>query len=189
MSYTTGVPQGTDNPGATSRQQFLFNFNKIASLIATNHVAFNLSGEGKHKFMQMPFQSAAPSTGTNEGALYTKGAAGSTNLFYREDSTSGAAELQMTNTTASTSGNNSSWDMADGLRLRLGTIPSGSSPQIVTFNTSLTNSPITVLVTPIGVAATTTNWNVDNVTNTGFRLNAQTGSINGIFYYLAIGSG
>ena len=94
MSFTPGIPRSGQSLG-NSRPQVQGNFDYINTAFAINHVAFNASGVGKHKFMQMPEQVAAPTTLANEGALYTKEAQGITNLFWRQESN--GTEIQLTN--------------------------------------------------------------------------------------------
>ena len=72
MTYNNNVPQSGQTLGNT-RSPINTNFSLIASVEAVNHVAFNSSGAGKHKFLQMPEQgvapSGAPTTAVNEGGL------------------------------------------------------------------------------------------------------------------------
>ena len=53
--------------------------------------------EGKHKFLQMPEQGAAPATAANEGGLYTKEVPtlAVTGLYFRDESS--GTERQLTN--------------------------------------------------------------------------------------------
>ncbi len=94
MTYTTGIPRAGQSLG-NSRPSVQGNFDYIDTSFAINHVAFNAAGVGKHKFLQMPEQGAAPATAANEGALYTKVAQSITNLFWRLESS--GTEVQMTN--------------------------------------------------------------------------------------------
>ncbi len=90
MTYTANVPQSGQTLGFT-RPIINSNFNRIFTVFQNNHVAFNESGEGKHKFLQMPEQSAAPTTLPDEGGLYTKVGTNpsETNLFFRAENSSG----------------------------------------------------------------------------------------------------
>ena len=62
MAYTSNVPLSTDR-FKDSQPVLLNNFMEIASLVAVNHEAFNLPDQGKHKFVTMPVQAAAPPVG------------------------------------------------------------------------------------------------------------------------------
>ena len=85
MAYNSDIPQSTDDP-SQSQGQILANFQELNTFTAVNHVALNDGDQGKHKFLQMPEQASAPSTGANEGGLYTKEVSGTTQLFFREES-------------------------------------------------------------------------------------------------------
>lgn len=94
MTFTGGIPASGQSLG-NSRPQVQGNFDYINTSFAINHVAFNASGVGKHKFLQMPEQGSAPTTAVNEGGLYTKEAQSITNLFWRMENN--GTEIQMTN--------------------------------------------------------------------------------------------
>ena len=93
MSYNNNVPQAGQTLGNT-RQPINTNFALIDTVEAVNHVGFNLTGAGKHKFLQMPDQASAPTTAANEGGLYVKAVTGSSELFYRKESN--GTEIQLT---------------------------------------------------------------------------------------------
>jgi hypothetical protein len=99
MTYTTDIPISGDTLGST-RDRIRGNFQEIAAVEAINHVAFNNSDKGKHKFLQMPEQVLAPTTLLNEGGLYTHVGTNpaETNLFFRaEDSVgTGGFRYQLT---------------------------------------------------------------------------------------------
>ena len=99
MAFTPSIPESTDLP-SQSQSQIKDNFDAINTTISVNHVEMNASGEGKHKFLQMPEQGSAPTTAANEGALYTKQSSYTTEaeLFYRKENSGGGggAEIEMT---------------------------------------------------------------------------------------------
>lgn len=68
-TYNNNIPQATDRL-KDSQGSLLSNFQSIANVINLNHVAFNASGEGKHKFVEMPVQSPVPTTVAGEVGLY-----------------------------------------------------------------------------------------------------------------------
>ena len=86
--FTPGIPTTGQSLGIT-KFPIQNNFTAIVEDMDTNHVAIGAVGRGKHKFMQMPEQAAAPTTAANEGALYTKEAGSETNLYWRQESTGG----------------------------------------------------------------------------------------------------
>ena len=71
MAYTNNIPQATDRPN-NSQPLILANFAAIATLNAVNHVAFDAADQGKHKFVTMPIQGAAPGAAANEITLYSR---------------------------------------------------------------------------------------------------------------------
>lgn len=95
MTYTANIPLTGESLGST-RDRIRTNFQLIDSVLAINHVAFGSSGQGKHKFLQMPEQGSPPSTGVNEGGLYTAQDTSSspqTALFFRNESNGSSIQL------------------------------------------------------------------------------------------------
>ena len=96
MAYNADIPQAADDP-SQSQGQLLGNFQELNTSNSVNHVAYNDADQGKHKFMQMPEQSAAPTTAADEGGLYTKEVPtlAVTGLYFRDESS--GTERQLTN--------------------------------------------------------------------------------------------
>lgn len=94
MTYNVR-PYATNDTLSASKNQIRNNFSLIRDRFQDNHTDID-SGEGKHKYMQMPEQTSAPTTDANEGALYTKESTinNVTDLFYRRESD--GSELQIT---------------------------------------------------------------------------------------------
>jgi hypothetical protein len=184
-SYTSNIPQPTDNP-SSSQDQILQNFQSISTTVAVNHVQFNDADQGKHKFLQMPEESSAPSTASNEGALYTKDTGSAPNLFWRNESN--GTEQQMTNTIPVTVSPNRHWNFSDGLQIRLGIVTHTGTNTPVVFSSPFSSVEYTVMLTPIGAAGLVSGWNAQNLSTTGFTM-ASSGSGGGnSFYYMAYGS-
>lgn len=99
MPYNANIPQSGDKI-STSQPQILGNFQEINTFVSVNHVDFNTADQGKHKFLQMPEQSSAPTTAANEGGLYTKESSLTTDtqLFWRRESS--GTEIEFTNSSA-----------------------------------------------------------------------------------------
>ena len=85
------VPNAGQSLGAT-RDQVRSNIDALKASLAINHVDLDLANVGKHKFMQMPSQAAAPATAADELAFYVKTPAG-VRLFLRQ--VSSGTEIQM----------------------------------------------------------------------------------------------
>ena len=97
MAFQQNIPQATDNP-SDSQSDLLGNFQALETWSDVNHVSLVTGGSdnGKHKFLQMPEQGSAPTTGANEGGLYCAEGATSaiTELFFRRESN--GTEIQLT---------------------------------------------------------------------------------------------
>lgn len=102
MTYTADIPVTGDTLGGT-RDRIRTNFQEIDNVLKVNHVEFNATGEGKHKFLQMPVQASPPTTGASEGGVYVKDdSGGDAQLFFREESD--GTERQITGGNVGTSG-------------------------------------------------------------------------------------
>jgi len=103
MAYNNAIPQPGDQP-KDSQPQILTNFAAIKTLIDVNHVTFDAAGEGKHKFITLPVQAAAPVLTTDNG-LYNKNYAGTTkNETYIHNQTfAGTSDIPFTASILSTS--------------------------------------------------------------------------------------
>lgn len=116
-TYTSNIPQPTDNP-SSSQDQILQNFQSISTLVAVNHVQFNDADEGKHKFLQMPEEAAAPATAANEAAIFSQESSltGSTELVFRRESN--GSQVEFTGFQGATNG----WTrLPSGILLKWGT--------------------------------------------------------------------
>jgi len=155
MSYNPSIPQAGDNP-SQSQSQLLDNFTQLNNFLSENHVALNASGQGKHSFLQMPEQAAAPSTLVDEVAFYSKLSTNKTagnqaELFYRQEDSGGAggAEYQLTN--AFNGGvSDGSYIIPGGLKVRWGRrdlVSNGTTISLAPdgFTSSIYNIQITIL--------------------------------------------
>jgi hypothetical protein len=189
MTYTSNVPLSGQTLGAT-RPLIETNFQQIATVMAVNHEAFNASGEGKHKFVQLTHQGSDPATAASEVVLYNKLGAGPAeqDLFMRAQSSSDIYQLTRVDNTnfakfaTSTGGNSSGWTfLPGGMLLQYG---SGSATPVssnITFPKAFTNAPYSVTIGQKGSNQT----NVPSVTTTNFSVITPSGTSN--FYWMAIG--
>lgn len=99
MPYNANIPQATDAI-SDSQTDLLNNFQSINTFVNVNHVAFDDPNQGKHKFLQMPQQGAAPATAIGETALVTLASAftttqgaGAPTLVYRNENNGVATEM------------------------------------------------------------------------------------------------
>lgn len=102
MVYKPNIPQSNDFI-SQSQQDMIANFGDVhkfyglPSLNDGDHVPFTEGDDdlkGKHKKLTLIEQGAAPATGANEMAVYTKDVGGSPEIFVREESS--GDEIQMT---------------------------------------------------------------------------------------------
>ncbi len=189
------VPTSGQSLGQT-RDQIRNNIASLKSSLAVNHIDLDLTGVGKHKFMQMPAQVSAPATLSAEGALYTKTVTSGTQLFYRNESN--GTEVQLTGSSSGTDVNlatNGYAFLVGGLLVQWGIKTLSASTGTVTFATSNINFPnaiFNVQCTLISKAGGTSSTNtVAPITGTVLTNKfdfSYTGSSSYVsFYWMAIG--
>lgn len=148
MSYTSSIPKSGESLGST-RARINTNFQEIAAVEAINHIAFNLTGKGKHKFLQMPETNSIspgtpPATAINEAGFYAKVGTNpaETNLFFRAENsgkeyqltTADSARLSSFSTKAGVE--NSGWTFLPGgmlMQYGLRTIGSKGNTTTITY--------------------------------------------------------
>lgn len=136
---------GTRNPINT-------NFQVLDTTFSVNHVGYNDSGAGKHKFMQMPEQASAPSTAANEGALYTKDDGARTALYWVQEAGQGA-EVKMTGPTPSAAANGYTF-LPGGLLLQWGVVNNAGTSGTVLFATNNIDFPLNLFTVQLTIART-----------------------------------
>lgn len=196
MTYTQDIPLSGDSLGGT-RARINTNFQEIFNVNGINHVDFNDSGEGKHKFLQMPITGAnfnnnttPPSTGTSEGALYVKDdSGGDAQLFYREESN--GSERQLTGGTVATEG---SVPLPGGLILKWGTKSSPGTSGSVTFSTAFPTAIFQIQLTlahpnqgNVSAAVRLANTPPPGPSVTGFEYFSSSSNANAL-YWVALGN-
>jgi len=180
MAYVPTTPSGPSEDPSQSQPKITANFEGISTFVQVNHGNFDDPDEGKHLFMQMPVQGAAPTTGATEGALYTKTLAAQAELYYRKQSS--GAEVQMTG--PFTAAANGLVTLPGGLIIIWGTASSGNGLP-VSYHTAFPTASFTVQVTQNTTGALAVGAVVvDNTQFTFFSNPAATIS----FSYLAIGN-
>lgn len=183
MAYNPDIPQASDDP-SQSQSQLLANFQELNTFLTVNHVSLNDGDEGKHKFLQMPTQSSAPTTGAAEGGLYAKDVSGTPELFYRKESD--GSELQLT--TAYTAASSGQITFAGGLTMKWGVSSfSGSGTSVnVTYATPFASTGYNVVASLVGGQSA---FSVSNTSSaTGFTMARSSSSPSGqSFHWIAIG--
>lgn len=155
MSYTLR-PFAQDDTLLLSRDPIRTNFSLIQDRFNENHVGINSgSGGGKHKFLQMPEQSAAPTTAANEAAVYTKqgpAPASTTELYFRRESN--GTEIQMTGAGSNIPVILSGTFASTGSFTDIVELPANVYGYIIFFRTSATRA---VQMSPFTTTATNTH--------------------------------
>jgi len=165
--YNPNIPQPSDRP-SDSQDDLLNNFLALKVFLDRNHVAIldptTGTSEGKHKFMQMPEQAAAPASAVDEGALYTKQASAITNLFWRLENS--GTEVQMTNIAPSLAATGYTF-LPGGLLLQWGRTTLTGASTTISFPTAF-STVYRVVSTLQAVTDVGRTWNMGNTGNASF---------------------
>jgi len=189
MSYTSDIPQSGESLGGT-RARINTNFQQIAVVEAVNHVAFNAAGEGKHKFLQMPEQSAAPTTAGNEAGFYSAQANSVSQLFMRRESDGATLQLTASDVSDVTAQATEGYScLPGGLLIQYGSIgaEASSSTYTITFPKAFSSAPYSVVMSPFkaGTVSTVDSY-VQTVSTTDFTIRRGDGH-SWDFFWMAIG--
>jgi len=85
MAYLNNIPNANDIL-AISQGQIKENFSQLQTQFSVDHDSLLAGGAtGKHFKLTMPEQSSDPTTGADEGVLYTKDSGTETDLYYRTE--------------------------------------------------------------------------------------------------------
>lgn len=82
MAYTKSIPLSTDYIDQ-SQPLLKNNFESIDAMVNVNHGAFNGADEGKHKFVTLVDQAAAPVIAATEASIFYGTVGGTKNLYYQ----------------------------------------------------------------------------------------------------------
>lgn len=99
MTFQPNIPLATDLI-SVSQGDIKNNFTALSTSYNVNHIDFNVTGSGKHKFVEMPVRTVIPpGLVTAEGTIYTKLPSGNlqlTQLFYSPDNSTNEYVLTRT---------------------------------------------------------------------------------------------
>ena len=185
MAYTEDVPKAAQTIAA-SQPIINANFQGIKTLIEVNHVTFDDADEGKHAFLQMPEQAAAPTTGASEGAVYTKDDGTKTQLYWREESNGTEYQLSGAFTTGTTDG---LFTLPGGLIVKWGLRSTISGNATVTFGTPFPNNAYNVIISQVRNDSTAKVMNITpgSLSVSKFTVKSTSGGSSGL-YFIAIGN-
>ena len=192
MTFQSNIPLSTDLL-SVSQGDILGNFQALGSAWPVNHVDFNASGAGKHKYVEFPDQGSDPAGAASELTLFAKLDAGSTTqLYYKRNAEGTSYQLTAQNPTIASSG---STFLPGGIILKWGSA-SVTNSQAVSFASAFPTACWQVICQPINNGAvtvandyvyvqsspTTTQFTATAVKRTSLSGNTVT------FSYIAIGN-
>jgi len=190
MTYTPGIPNAADLL-SVSQGQIKNNFTVLNTAFSENHVGLTATGKGKHNACVFPQRTTGPATAATEGALYTKAAGGSPNLYWRRKSSGN--EIQMTTNHTPSAAANGFTFLPGGLLLQWGVknaASGGGAANNVTFPTAFSAAPYSISTTSArsdSANATPAFVSTTSVpTTTTFRI-VNTSSNSHNVYWMAIG--
>ncbi len=190
MTYNPAIPQPNDLL-SDSQGDILQNFGAANTSFGINHYAFDDATvkNGKHKFVSLPVQIAAPATTAGEGALYFKTSGSGSALFMVRDNNVGT-EVQLTsasvgNVFAATDGY--CW-LPGGLFMQWGFAAVTIGVHTVTFPVAFAAAAYNVQITPVlNSSVGGQNVYMGSTTATDFTYSSTSSNILRI-YWVAIGT-
>lgn len=196
MTYTKNIPVSGDSLGGT-RVRINTNFQEIFNLIAINHVGFNTTGKGKHKFVQMPSLGNADTLPSGlilgEGTLYTNTVSSRSELYYTPDASGNVYQMTRcsTGSYASFAAANPGWTfLPGGLLLQYGAKNSPGTSGTINFPRAFSSAYYSITFgISRSASSSTQNVYVDNsvpVSTSSFAYTSTSNNSDPI-YWMAIG--
>jgi hypothetical protein len=194
FTYNSNVPAANDPP-KNDQPTMQSNAASIASIIAVDHIGFNIPNGGYHKVIHQPPQGADPTAIPGIGQTYTKTLSGDQQLFFESG---GGVITQLTGpNTAIAAGNGYTW-IPGGILLQWGSITggltSGTNTDLffATANINFPNNCFNVNATLINAGSTNNEQTISirdgSVSNLGFKWNYSGGGAYSGFFWFAIGN-
>lgn len=185
MTFQPNIPQPTDLI-SVSQDDILQNFQSIDAAWNINHVDFNATGEGKHKYVEMPNQSSDPAGSANQFTIFSKvSGGGQSEIFYKRNAEATAYQLTGKNPSAAASG----YTFLPGAMLMQWAFLTGASKNdgaAIVFPTAFGATPYSLQLTASRNGISVNVLNATSVTSTGFTLRTSSNSNDGV-WYLAVG--
>ncbi len=193
FKYDGNIPNPPADP-ADDVGQMQINSASISSLLAVDHVGFNVAGGGQHK--QVTFNSNnVPASPTTPPILFTNTVGSLAQLFFYSGAQANSADqYYIASPGGGTGQTETSTMMLGGLILKTGIVTVTGGPTNVTFVKKFNNTCLTVVAQPINAGAPTVVNDyvyVSNASATLFQATAvrRTSAVSNTvgFYYIAIG--
>lgn len=184
MTFQPDIPLETDLINV-SQKDILQNFQAINNAWDENHVEFNTTNTGKHKFVEMPNQTSDPSGDIDEMTLFSKEVAGVSELHYKRNNEANSYQLTSTNPNPVASGYTF---LPGGLlmqwRFLTGALKNDGAN--ILFPTPFSATPFSLQLSTSRNGVSVQVVNATSVTGTGFTLRTSSNSNDGV-WFLAIG--
>lgn len=184
MTFQSNIPLSTDLI-SVSQTDIKNNFQSIGTTFPVNHVDFNDSGAGKHKYVEMPVQGSNPAGAASEFTLFCKSNGSTNELFYLRNAEATAYQLSGKNPSAAANG----YTFLPGNLLLQWNFLTGASKNdgaSITFPTAFGSTPYSLTLTASRNGTSVNVLNATSVTASGFTLKTSSNSNDGV-WYMAIG--
>lgn len=186
MVYKNLIPQPGDSPATDSQADILENFTQIDSQFGTtgDHVAFTaLADNGMHKQVSLNGVIADPGLATPQSSLYIKTVAGSSELFFQND-TLAADVVPLTGIAVTTVGTNFGYVTPWGQTINWGQFTCNTTDTVLTYAVAFSNPAQSIQLT-----AVSDNGSRNAVVRLSAAANATCRATNNglAVYYYAIG--
>lgn len=144
MTFQPSIPLATDLI-SVSQGDLKNNFTALDTAWNVNHVGFNATGAGKHKFVELPIQGSDPAGAVSEVTIYSKTSAGSSEIYMKRDAIGTPIQMTVGSIAASTTGKSF---LPGGMIIQWGLQSAPTSNTQINFNTTFPNNCFTVTATP-----------------------------------------
>ncbi len=181
MTFQRNIPQPGDLI-SVSQDNLLQNFQAINDSYDVNHILFNLAGDGKHKFVEMPTQITDPAGGASEVTIFARAETlpfvGEVNLWYKRNAEATAFQLTGTNPLNDASGHTF---LPGGLLMQWLLVASPNDNDLVDFPIAFGDTPYSLQLTAQRNGTSAGDVNGTSLTATNFRLRLGSNSNTGVW--------
>jgi hypothetical protein len=186
MTFQTNIPQPGDLI-SVSQDDILQNFQAIDAAWNINHEDFNAANQGKHKFVEMPNQTANPAGAASEFTIFSRfttlPATGSLELWYKRATEGTAFQLTGTNPVRNATGYTF---LPGNMLMQWRLVSSPSDGAAVVFPIAFSATPYSLQLTAQRNGTSAGDVNGTSLTATGFTLRLGSNSNTGV-WVLAVG--
>lgn len=181
MTFQPNIPQPGDLI-SVSQDAILQNFQALSTSWQVNHVNFNATGDGKHKYIQFPNQSSVPTGAAGEMLIYSDTTSGQSDLWYKRNN---GTEIQLTGKDPVKSASGYTF-LAGGMLMQWKLVASPSDGDAVSFPIAFSGTPYSLQLTAQRNGTSAGDVNGTSLTASGFTLKLGSNSNSGV-WVLAVG--